>query len=78
MDQLEALKAERKIQGYEAYESMGAGTHALKRGLTWRVTVPETSKFSRDDVIALYAQAWGRQDNIYIEEYSLPKSLFSR
>jgi hypothetical protein len=73
---LDALKSDKKIQGYEIYESMGTGTHALKRGLTWRITVPEGSKFTRDDVIALYAESWGRKDNIYIEDLSIPKSLW--
>lgn len=74
---LQELKLEHKIQGYEVYESVGSGTHALKRGLTWQLTVPHDSTFSRDDIIDLYVRFWGRQDNIYVEDLRIPKSLWS-
>lgn len=74
LDALKTKVEDKRIQGYELFESMGSGSERIKRGLTWKVTVPEGSTFTRDDIIQLYVKFWHRTDGIYIEDFAIPKS----
>jgi len=72
LDSHKTAGAKKRIQGYEFYESVGSGQSSLKRGLTWKVTVPVGSTFTRDDLLELYASQWKRNDGIYIEDIAVP------
>ncbi|GAB6141711.1 hypothetical protein JCM14076_24400 [Methylosoma difficile] len=77
VEKLNSLKKEalpKSIQGYEFYESLGSGSKPLKRGFTWKVTIPHGSKFERDDLIRIYVEHWHRPNGIYIEEIKIPHS----
>jgi hypothetical protein len=72
--ELDGYRERKQIQGYEFYESTGAGSRVVKRGLTWKVTVQQGSEFSRNQLIDLYQRYWGRMDGIYVEEFNIPPS----
>jgi hypothetical protein len=77
VERLNALRVStgsKRIQGYEFYESVGSGTTGLKRGLTWKVTVPAGSEFNRNDIIQMYIDIFKRERDFYFEELRIPAS----
>lgn len=70
-----ALRAQ-GVQGYTRQLGWGEGTTGLKRGWTWRVTVPTSTGFTRNELLTLYKQYFLRDKGIYIEEIRLGETLF--
>ena len=74
LDSYKSNELVKRIQGYEIYESYGSGSSTLKRGLTWKVTVPIGSAFEKEDLIRLYVDHWHRTSGIYIEDIGVPET----
>jgi hypothetical protein len=72
--ELEKLRDQGLVQGYDLYQSMGRGSRGLKRGYTIRLTIPEGSSYNKSALAALYKIVWNRPD-VYIEEYQVAKTL---
>jgi hypothetical protein len=68
---------EHDIQGYTRYFGWGEGTEGLKRGWTWKITVPQSSPFTKDDLLELYKKYFHRDRDIYIEKTEVGQTRFS-